>query len=142
MNFRIFFPGLSLIFALFFFQNAVAASDTSQTLNAIEQRIKPVGQVQIEQPKAETVSANASTSLTGQEIYDKYCVACHATGAAGSPKLGDKEAWKTRVAQGKETLYKHALQGFKLMPPKGACMTCSDNDIKSAVDYLVKESGN
>ena len=67
-------------------------------------------------------------------------MACHATGAAGAPKVGDKAAWAPRISQGMATLVKHSIQGFNAMPPKGMCMDCSDDEIKAAVEYMVGQS--
>ncbi len=61
------------------------------------------------------------TGLSGPQIVQQYCSACHMAGVAGAPKLGDKAAWKPRIAQGKETLVKHAIAGLKAMPPRGTC---------------------
>ena len=77
----------------------------------------------------------------GKQIFSTYCFACHGTGAAGAPKLDDKANWVPRIAQGMDTLYEHALKGFKdVMPPRGTCMTCSDDEIKSAVSYMVGQA--
>ena len=63
---------------------------------------------------------------------------------AGAPKVGDKAAWGPRIAQGKDTLYTHALQGFQgkkgVMPPKGGQAQLADADVKSAVDYMVSQA--
>lgn len=86
-------------------------------------------------------SAGASTeAATGMDIYKTACFACHGTGAAGAPKLGDSAAWSARIAQGEDILLDHALKGFKGMPPKGGRMDMSDDDIAAAVDYMVSES--
>lgn len=84
--------------------------------------------------------AAAASASNGKQVYDSACMACHATGAAGAPKLGDAAAWGPRIAQGKDTLVKHALGGLNAMPPRGACGTCSDDDIKAAVSYMVDNS--
>ena len=86
--------------------------------------------------KAPTMMA-AAGALDGKGVYDKVCVACHGTGAAGAPKLGDKAAWGPRIKQGQDTLYQHALKGLRAMPPKGGAPDLPDAQIKSAVDYLV-----
>lgn len=75
-------------------------------------------------------------SGTGKEVYTAHCAACHDTGASGAPKLGDAAAWTARIAQGMEVLYKNAIAGIRGMPAKGTCMTCSDDEIKAAVDYM------
>lgn len=132
---------------------------------AIRERISPVGQVALAgaapaaaapvpapaaQPApapsapAEQAASSAAGGIDlakGKQIYSTYCFACHGTGAAGAPKLDDKANWVPRIAQGMDTLYEHALKGFKdVMPPRGTCMTCSDDDIKSAVSYMVGQA--
>jgi cytochrome c5 len=76
----------------------------------------------------------------GKKIYTSNCAVCHNTGAAGAPKLGDIDAWKPRVQQGMPLVYQHAINGFNSMPPKGTCMSCSEDEVKAAVQYLVAQS--
>ena len=64
------------------------------------------------------------------------CSACHGTGLNGAPKAGDKAAWAPRIAQGKDTLYKDAITGKGLMPPKGGT-SWPDATVRMAVDYMV-----
>lgn len=85
-------------------------------------------------------AAPLAASADGQQITQTKCFACHGTGAAGAPKIGDKAAWAPRIAQGMDTLVKHAIEGIRAMPPKGACMDCSDADLKAAVEYMVSQS--
>jgi cytochrome c5 len=75
----------------------------------------------------------------GQAVYNQVCVACHAAGVAGAPKLGDKAAWAPRIAQGLPALYNSALKGKNAMPPKGGS-AAPDADVKAAVDYMVGAS--
>ncbi len=82
----------------------------------------------------------ASGPRSGADIYSAKCIACHGSGAAGAPKLGDSAAWSPRIATGIETLYGHAINGFNGMPAKGLCMDCSEDEIKATVDYMVEES--
>lgn len=84
--------------------------------------------------------SSAVFAADGEQIYQASCQACHATGAAGAPKVGDKEAWSPRIAQGNDTLLKHATEGLRAMPPKGACATCSEDDLKAAIEYMVGKS--
>ena len=77
------------------------------------------------------------TPKTGHKVYESYCAVCHASGAAGAPKLGDTAEWKTRLKQGKNVVYDRAIHGFNSMPPKGTCTGCSDDAVKTAVDYLI-----
>jgi cytochrome c5 len=82
----------------------------------------------------------AADLAKGKSVYDVACVACHMTGAAGAPKLGDKAAWGPRVAQGMDSLVHNAINGKNAMPPKGGRTDLSDQDIVSAVAYLVEQS--
>ena len=80
----------------------------------------------------------------GESIYKSKCIACHATGAAGAPKLGDITAWGTRISQGNAVLLQHAIEGFKgdkgYMPPKGGYLNLSDEEISITVQYMVSQS--
>ncbi|HKQ23289.1 MAG TPA: c-type cytochrome [Burkholderiales bacterium] len=82
----------------------------------------------------------AGTAADGKKTYDAACAMCHAAGVAGAPKTGDKAAWKSRIAQGKDVLYGSAIKGKNLMPPKGGAASLPDADIKAAVDYLVSQA--
>ena len=62
---------------------------------------------------------------------------CHGAGVAGSPKFGDKAAWAPRIKEGEATLVNHALHGYNAMPAKGACPSCSDAEIKAAVEHMI-----
>jgi cytochrome c5 len=92
-------------------------------------------------PAAAAPGDAAAKPAGGQGIYNTACTACHGAGIAGAPKSGDKAAWAPRIAQGKATLYEHALKGFQgkagVMPAKGGNTSLSDDDVKSAVDYMV-----
>lgn len=73
----------------------------------------------------------------GKAVYDKTCVACHATGVANAPKLGDKAAWGPRIATGRDTLLTSVTKGKGAMPPKGGAADLKDDDIKAALDYMI-----
>ena len=80
----------------------------------------------------------------GKATYDSACFACHATGAAGSPKFGDKAAWAPRIAKGLDMLKQHAKEGFKgdtgFMPAKGGRADLADADVDAAVEYMTSSS--
>lgn len=112
----------------------------AQAMETIE-RIRPVGVAVAAAPPASTSNpAPAAAVRSGEAVYNAACMACHSSGAAGAPKLGDKAAWVHRIAKGDSTLVQHALQGFKGMPAKGGCTNCSDAEIKAAVEYLTANS--
>ena len=85
-------------------------------------------------------TALAQDERSGKEVYASNCTACHDTGAAGAPKIGNAESWGDRLDKGKETLYKNAINGIRAMPPMGTCSDCSESEIKNAVDYMVSET--
>ncbi|WP_298939468.1 cytochrome c5 family protein [uncultured Psychromonas sp.] len=109
---------------------------------AIASRIAPISDVYID---GEIVTANTASASdepaeprTGEQVYGTFCIACHGTGAAGAPIKGDAAAWGPRIAQGEETLIKHALSGFNAMPAKGTCSNCSDDEIIATVKFLTE----
>jgi cytochrome c5 len=161
------------------------AEESNMSTQAIEQRIKPIGQVQIgapptatatttvpattttktaisqqpstapttattppiATPSAETpvakqpgIAAQTQANAEGEKIYKTYCFACHASGLAGSPKFGDVAAWAPRIKQGIDTLVSHAINGYKVMPPKGTCISCTKEQITAAVKYMISNS--
>ncbi|SFQ33055.1 cytochrome c4 [Variovorax sp. 770b2] len=111
-----------------------ARGETLAALIQTNERLKPVGTVAI----AETPVAAAAR--TADSIYGSTCTACHASGAAGAPKLGDKAAWSARIAQGNSKLYEHAFKGLNAMPARGSCSDCSDEELKKVVDYMIGKS--
>lgn len=103
-------------------------------------RIAPEGKVAIDHTGVVAENKPAVVMDIGQKRYEETCHVCHGPGLAGSPKLGDKEEWAPRIAEGMDTLMKHAIQGYKAMPPKGTCMSCSDEEIKKAIEYMISKS--
>jgi cytochrome c5 len=94
-------------------------------------------------PAASSAAASALSSgdlALGEKTFNANCAACHGAGVLGAPKVGDKAAWAPRIAQGKDTLYTHALNGFKMMPPKGGNAALKDEEVKAVVDYMVSKA--
>jgi len=116
---------------------------------AIAERIQPSGSVCVDGDECEAHidgapavgdDVAAAGPRSGDAVYQAACLACHMTGAAGAPKLGDAGAWSERIAQGMDVLVEHAIVGYKAMPPKGGCGSCSDEEIQLAVEYIVENS--
>jgi cytochrome c5 len=102
---------------------------------AIAERIKPVAQLA-------ALDANApKVEKSGQEVYDAVCTACHAAGALGAPKFENKGDWGPRIAQGYDTLIKHATEGIRQMPPRGGDGDLSDVEVARAVAYMANAAG-
>jgi cytochrome c5 len=115
----------------------------------VEARLKPVAAVAVagQDNSALTIQSTGpeikiALPADGTAAYESGCVACHGAGIAGAPKAGDKGAWGPRIAQGKATLYKHAIEGFQgktgVMPPKGGQVAWPDDLVKQAVDHIVE----
>jgi cytochrome c5 len=85
--------------------------------------------------------AGGSTLQGGEAVYKLACGACHMGGLAGAPKTGDAAAWKPRLAQGFDTLVKHAVEGFKTMPAKGGNASLDPIEVARAVAYLGNQAG-
>lgn len=107
---------------------------------AVKARIKPVAQVNVGAATTDKPAAPAAPR-SGKEVFGAVCTACHSTGAAGAPKVGDKAAWAPRAAQGLDTLIKHAINGKGAMPPRGGNPSVTDDEIKATIEYMLKETG-
>jgi len=101
---------------------AIAGHDNAALAALIKPAVAPEG--------------GASVPATPEAAFQAVCSACHSTGVNGAPKIGDHAAWGPRIAQGKETLYTHAIGGKGNMPAKGGT-TWPDDTIKKVVDYMV-----
>ena len=100
-------------------------------------RIQPVAKVEL----AKAVAAKPDGKpRDGATVYNSVCMACHASGAAGAPKTGDKAAWAPRIATGMPALIKSATNGKNAMPAKGGAADLSDGEIKAAVEYMVGQA--
>jgi cytochrome c5 len=118
-------------------EQAAPMEQSKEAAQPMEQNKEAAQQMQ--QPAASTGEATAQGE-SGADVYNKSCASCHASGVAGAPKVGDTEAWKDRIAQGMDTLYNHAIEGFNSMPAKGGDASLTDDQVKSAVDYMVSQS--
>lgn len=143
---------MGITFVFFVVAQMVAAqvptedtADMQAKKDALVERISPVGELVTTSSAGSTDTTQVATAaVDGKATYDTTCAVCHAAGVAGAPKLGDKAGWAPRIAQGVDTLYKHAIEGYQgtagFMPAKGGNANLSDDAVKAAVDHLVKES--
>jgi cytochrome c5 len=107
----------------------------------IRARLQPFGNLcRAGEDCGQAAAAVATGPLSGEAVYNQFCVACHATGVGGAPLLGDPDAWAPRLAQGMDTLWDHTLNGINAMPAKGTCMSCSDDELRDAMDYMVGQA--
>ena len=145
-----------LIFMAYYLNKAIPAEVTPVATQRTHDRIAPLGAVYAgatgaAAQAAATASAAAAAAsqvayggtTDGSVIFGNLCTGCHTSGAAGAPQL-TKAAWAARVAQGKETLYQHAMNGYKgpdgfQMPARGGNPALSDAQIKATVDWMVSQ---
>ena len=130
----------------------VYTRDAAEYQAAVAGRIAPVGEVYLpgeEQGSSPVVRAAAepepvAAALSGPQVYNTACIACHSTGVGGAPVVGDAAQWTDRIAQGMDLLKQHAIEGFTgsagFMPAKGGRIDLSDEEVAVAVDYMVGES--
>ncbi|MBX3700460.1 MAG: cytochrome c5 family protein [Dokdonella sp.] len=94
--------------------------------------------------KAATATAAYGGTTDGKTIFDNLCHSCHTAGIAGAPKVGDKAEWAARIAQGADTLDKHAIEGFTgktgVMPAKGGNPALTDEQMKAVVAWMIEQS--
>ena len=130
----------------------VYKKETAEYKAAVAERIRPVGQVYLpgeEQqalaPVIETVDEPepVAVAMSGPQVYNSACVACHGAGVAGAPITGNQAQWTARIAQGVDVLNDHAINGFSgaagYMPAKGGRMDLSDDDVVAAVEFMISE---
>lgn len=89
--------------------------------------------------KDESIAATEAVVEGGEKIYQQACQMCHAAGVAGSPMTGDVAAWAGRIEQGRDKLLHNAIQGIGIMPPRGGQNQLSDDEVASAVDFLIQQ---
>lgn len=149
---------LTAQFAVSLYGGRSMKNDPAMSPEAVAKRIAPVARVEIDPnapapapaapaaaPAAVAAVAippapakgGAAGAASGKATYDTTCMACHSTGAAGAPKLGDKAAWAPRIKAGINVLHDTAIKGKGAMPPKGGNAALSDDAVKAAVDYMV-----
>jgi cytochrome c5 len=121
--------------------------DDPLTRQLVEERIKPIGQVNIAgretAPKVTPQAApqGVAAERSGKEIVAATCASCHMAGVLNAPKLGNKDDWATRAEQGMATLVDHAINGYKSMPARGGNPKLTDEEIHKAIMYMLQYAG-
>lgn len=132
-------PIICIVLLVQYVANAdkVGAGSSAQTPEAVAARLRPVAD------EGFTLKdVNAPKQLqSGEAVFKAVCAACHATGAAGAPKVGDAGAWAARIGQGQSTLFEHAIKGIRAMPAKGGNPDLDDVEVERAVVYMANQSG-
>ena len=120
---------------------ALAQSVPAGTVADIEERTRPFGELCLEgQDCGGDESAPAvvavPTGRSGADVYASACKTCHETGLNEAPTSFDLEAWASRLEKGMDELVRVSREGLNLMPPMGACMTCSDDELRAAIEFM------
>ena len=103
---------------------------------AIRARTAPLGALCVdgmacaESTIVATAPEEEGTVNSGEAIYQTYCMACHANAVGGAPKTHDPKAW-----EGRKNL-SSVINGLGIMPARGGCTTCSDEELQSAIDFM------
>jgi cytochrome c5 len=129
--------GIILLVSFVTNTHTAGAGSDSQTAAAVNARIAPIA--------AEGFTLRDSSApkvlQDAKSVYTAVCAACHDSGLAGAPKIGDVGGWSARITQGDETLVKHAIAGIRAMPPKGGNPDLDDVEVARAVVYMANRSG-
>ena len=126
----------------FFFDDRPDTSNTGCMKNCKD----PASVKIISEPAIATLQEDESVAVVevapegGEKVYRQACLMCHEAGVAGSPMTGDKAAWAARIAQGRDKLVKSSIDGIGVMPPKGGQTQLSDDEVASAVDFLIQQA--
>ncbi len=125
-----------IVMMLFSIQAKHLPDDPKQPDPSVEANIAPVAVAELT-----PVETGPHVDKSGEAVGKGACSACHAVGALGAPKIGDKSAWAPRISQGYDTLVKHAIQGIRSMPARGGNAALTDGEVANAVAYMANQSG-
>jgi cytochrome c5 len=112
-----------------------SADPNGMTPEAVAARLQPAGKVEV------AAAQSAPGARSGEEIVKSVCAACHQTGVANAPKIGDKAAWAPRIKTGLNALVADATKGKGAMPPKGGAADLSEAELTRAVVFMANQSG-
>jgi cytochrome c5 len=130
-------PIIGILLVVSLVLNQPSADPAAMTPQAVAARIQPVGRVEFGAAGA----AAGAGPRGGEEVFKATCAACHETGVAGAPKIGDKAAWASRVKEPFATLLKDSINGVRAMPPRGGNPNLSDLEMARAIVYMANRSG-
>jgi len=129
-------PIVGIVMVVQLVVNRPHANPAALSPEAVAARIQPVGKVEFG-----AASGAPGAPRSGDEIIKAVCGACHLTGAAGAPKIGDNAAWAPRLKGGLNGLLANAIKGIKAMPPRGGGADLSDYELARAIVTMANQSG-
>jgi cytochrome c5 len=125
-----------LVAKIFGVTDTIDVAEPAAAVSQVEENIKPVAAVEVA-----AAGATSGAEKSGEEVVKAVCSMCHAAGLMNAPKIGDKAQWQPRIAQGYETLVKHAIEGIRTMPARGGNPSLTDGEVASAVANMANASG-
>jgi len=125
-----------LVAKIFGVTDTIDVAEPTAAVSQVEENIKPVAVVEVA-----AAGATSGAEKSGEDVVKAVCSMCHAAGLMNAPKIGDKGQWQPRIAQGYETLIKHAIEGIRTMPARGGNPSLTDGEIASAVAHMANASG-
>ena len=125
-----------LVAKIFGVTDTIDVAEPVAAVSQVEENIKPVAAVEVA-----AAGATSGAEKSGEEVVKAVCSMCHAAGLMNAPKIGDKAQWQPRIAQGYETLVKHAIEGIRTMPARGGNPSLTDGEVASAVANMANASG-
>lgn len=125
-----------LVAKIFGVTDTIDVAEPTAAVSQVEENIKPVAAVEVA-----AAGAAAGAEKSGEEVVKAVCSMCHAAGLMNAPKIGDKAQWQPRIAQGYETLVKHAIEGIRTMPARGGNPSLTDGEVARAVANMANASG-
>ena len=128
-------PIIGIILVVQLVLSRPGADPNALTPEAVNARIQPVARVELGAPSA------APGSRAAADIVKNTCAACHQTGAANAPKLGNAEEWAPRIKTGVNAMVQSVIKGKGAMPPKAGDPSLTDNEIHNAVVLMANQAG-
>lgn len=125
-----------LVAKIFGVTDTIDVAEPTAAVSQVEENIKPVAAVEVA-----AAGATSGAEKSGEEVVKAVCSMCHAAGLMNAPKIGDKGQWQPRIAQGYETLVKHAIEGIRTMPARGGNPALTDGEVARAVANMTNASG-
>lgn len=121
------------------------SSSSAQAMNStpvVQETAEVEESLQEEAATAAATTVDTASADSGFDVAAQYqlsCFACHASGAAGAPLLGDADAWNTRMEKGMDAVMTNVISGVNAMPARGLCMDCTDDNLRAIVDYMITQ---
>lgn len=125
-----------LVGKIFGVTETIDVAEPTAAASQVEENIKPVAAVEVA-----SAGGASGAEKSGEEVVKAVCSMCHAAGLMNAPKIGDKGQWQPRIAQGYETLVKHAIEGIRTMPARGGNPSLTDGEVARAVAHMANASG-